>query len=181
MGAQITEYRSDYFPQAGAVAGYNAMSTGLPAVNNFNVGVIVNWSIFNGFLTTHEVEEARLNQQAIEHAIRDLQQRVILQIKTAFLDWQFSVQQIQRAKGALEASQVELELAQKRYEAGLTDIVELEDAQRHYTFDDAEYANALYELLTHQGCRRPCHRPFTVIRTPHGPRQMTGCGATTDS
>ena len=145
MGAQITEYRSDYFPQAGAIGGYNAMSTGLPAVNNFNVGLIVNWSIFNGFLTTHEVEEARLNQQAIEHAIKDLQQRVILQIKTAFLDWQFSVQQIQRAKGALEASQVELELAQKRYEVGLTDIVELEDAQRHYTFDDAEYANALYD------------------------------------
>ncbi len=39
---------------------------------------------------------------------------------------------------------MELELAQKRYEAGLTNIVELEDAQRHYTFDDAEYANALY-------------------------------------
>jgi outer membrane protein len=144
MGAQITEFRSDYFPQAGAIGGYNAMSTGLPAVNNFNVGLIVTWPIFNGFLTTHQVEEAKLNQQAIEQAIKDLQQRVILQIKTAFLDWQFSVQQIQRAKGALEASQVELELAQKRYEAGLTNIVELEDAQRHYTFDDAEYANALY-------------------------------------
>jgi outer membrane protein TolC len=35
-------------------------------------------------------------------------------------------------------------LADKRYDAGLTNIVELEDAQRHYTFDDAEYANALY-------------------------------------
>ena len=39
---------------------------------------------------------------------------------------------------------MELELAEKRYDAGLTSIVELEDAQRHYTFDDAEYANALY-------------------------------------
>ncbi len=169
MGAQITEYRSDYFPQAGAVAGYNAMSTGLPAVNNFNVGLIVNWSIFNGFLTTHEVEEARLNQQAIEHAIRDLQQRVILQIKTAFLDWQYSVQQIQRAKGALEASQVELELAQKRYEAGLTNIVELEDAQRHYTFDDAEYANALYSFsltraaVDHATGRLLSYVPHTVF------------------
>jgi outer membrane protein len=144
MGAQVTEFRSDYFPQAGAVAGYNAMSTGLPAVSNFNVGLVLTWPIFNGFLTTHQVEEARLHQHALEHAIRDLRQRVILQIKTAFLNWQSSVKQIQRAKGALAASEVELTLAQKRYEAGLSNIVELEDAQRHYTFDDAEYTNALY-------------------------------------
>ncbi len=144
MGAQVAEYRSDYFPQAGAIGGYNAMSTGLPAVNNFNVGLILTWPIFNGFLTTHQVEEARLHQRALEHAIRDLRQQVILQIKTAFLNWQSSVKQIQRAKGALTASEVELILAQKRYEAGLSSIVELEDAQRHYTFDDADYANALY-------------------------------------
>lgn len=146
MGAQIKEYRSDYFPEADAMGGYNAMGTGLPAANNFNVGLVLTWPIFNGFLTTHEVEEARLNQQTIEHAIGDLRQRIILQVKTAFLNWQCAVQEIQRAKGALEASQVELELAEKRYEAGLSSIVELEDAQRHYTYDDAEYANALYNL-----------------------------------
>jgi outer membrane protein TolC len=67
-----------------------------------------------------------------------------VKIKTAFLNWQSSVKQIQRAQGALAASQVELALAGKRYDAGLSNIVELEDAQRHYTFDDAEYANALY-------------------------------------
>jgi outer membrane protein len=144
MGAQIAEYRSDYFPEADAMGGYNAMGTGLPAANNFNVGLVITWPIFNGFLTTHQVEEARLNQQAIENATKDLQQRVILQVKTAFFNWESSRQEIQRARGALEASQVELELAEKRYDAGLTSIVELEDAQRHYTFDDAEYANALY-------------------------------------
>ncbi len=51
MGAQITEYRSDYFPQAGAIGGYNAMSTGLPAVNNFNVGLIVTWPIAQQLLS----------------------------------------------------------------------------------------------------------------------------------
>ena len=144
MGAQVTQYRSDYFPQADAVGGYNAMSTGLPAVNNFNVGLVITWPLFNGFLTTHQVEEAHLHEQALEHAIKDLRQRVILQIKTAFLNWQSSVKQIQRAQGALAASEVELALADKRYDAGLTNIVELADSQRNYTFDDADYANALY-------------------------------------
>ncbi|HKD66810.1 MAG TPA: TolC family protein [Candidatus Binataceae bacterium] len=144
MGAQIRQYRSDFLPTASAMGGYNALGTGLPAANNFNVGLVITWPMFNGFLTTHQVQEARLEQEALEHAIDDLRQRVILQVKTAFLDWQASLQRIRRAEGAVAASSVELELAEKRYEAGLTNIVELEDSQRHYTFDDADYANALY-------------------------------------
>ncbi len=144
MGAVIKQYRSDFLPTANAVGGYNAMGTGLPAINNFNVGLVITWPMFNGFLTTHQVEETRLQQEALEHAFDDLRQRVILQVKTAFLDWQASLDRIRRAEAAVAASSVELELAEKRYEAGLTNIVELEDAQRHYTEDDANYANALY-------------------------------------
>ncbi|HEY2104193.1 MAG TPA: TolC family protein, partial [Candidatus Binataceae bacterium] len=146
MGAQIKQYRSDYFPTASAMGGYNAMGTGLPAANNFNVGLVIAWPLFNGFLTTHEMQEARLDQEALEHAFDDLRQQVILQVKTAFLNWQASLQRIARAQSALAASSVELELAEKRYEAGLTNILELEDAQRHYTEDDANWAEALYSF-----------------------------------
>jgi outer membrane protein len=144
MGAEIKEYRSDYFPTLSAVTGYSGMGTGLPVVNNFNVGVVVTWPIFNGFLTTHQVAEASFRRRAIEHAIDDLRQRVILEVRTAFLNWQASLKRIDRAEKTLVASRAELELAEKRYEAGLSDIVELEDAQRQYTQDDAEYANSLY-------------------------------------
>jgi outer membrane protein len=144
MGAQIAEYRSDYFPTVNAVGGYYAMGTGLPAANNFNVGIVITWPIFNSFLTSHQVAEAELRQRAVQSQIEDLRQRIVLQVKTAFLDWQASLQRISRAEQALAASRAELELAEKRYGAGLADIVELEDAQRNYTNDDAAYANALY-------------------------------------
>jgi outer membrane protein len=144
MGAQIAEYRSDYFPTVDAVGGYSAMGTGLPAANNFNVGIVITWPIFNSFLTSHRVAEADFRQKAIQSQIEDLRQRIVLQVKTAFLDWQASVQRINRAERTLTASRAQLELAEKRYTAGLADIVELEDAQRNYTEDDAAYANALY-------------------------------------
>lgn len=144
MGAQIDEYRSDYLPTVNAVAGYSALGTGLPVANNFNVGIEINWPIFNSFLTSHQVAETELSQKAIEDQIEDLRQRVVLQVKTAFLDWQASLQRIARAERTLAASRGELELAEKRYAAGLSDIVELEDAQRNYTADDAAYAGELY-------------------------------------
>lgn len=144
MGAQVREFRSDYLPTVNAVAGYSALGTGLPAANNFNAGIVITWPIFNSFLTTHQVEEAKLRQKAVESQIEDLRQQIILQVQTAYLDWQASVQRILRAERTLAASRAELELAEKRYAAGLTDIVELEDAQRNYTSDDAAYTNALY-------------------------------------
>lgn len=144
-GAQIVEYRSDYFPTASAVGGYAGMeSTGYSFASNFNAGVVITWPIFNSFLTTHQLDEAKLRQQEIKDAVEDLRQRIILQVNTAYLDWQASLERIDRAQKALIASRTELELAERRYETGLTNIVELEDAQRYYTSDDAAYADALY-------------------------------------
>jgi outer membrane protein len=144
MGARVTQFKSDYYPTVNAVAGYAGMGTGLPAANNFNAGIVVTWPIFNSFLTTDQTAETKARQHAIAGAMDDLRQQVILQVQTAFLDWQASLQRIEFAQQALSASSVELELAEKRYQAGLADIVELEDAQRHYTDDDAAFANALY-------------------------------------
>ncbi len=144
MGAQVTQYRSDYFPTINAVGGYSALGTGLPAANNFDVGIVITWPIFNSFLTSHQVAEARLRQKAIENQIEDLRQHIVLQVKTAFLNWQSSLQRIHFAEHALAASRAELDLAENRYAAGLADVVELEDAQRNFTDDDAAYADALY-------------------------------------
>lgn len=144
MGARIVQYNSDYYPTVNAVGGYSALGTGTPAANNFNAGIVITWPIFNSFLTTDQIAETRFRQHAILRAIEDLRQEVILQVHTALLNWQASLQRISRAEKTLAASRAELELAEKRYEAGLTSIIELEDAQRSYTEDDAAYADALY-------------------------------------
>ena len=74
-GAQITQVRSDYFPIVEAVAGYNAIGTGLPAANNFNAGIVITWPIFNGFETEHQVPKRRPSRSH-SPSIADLQQRV---------------------------------------------------------------------------------------------------------
>lgn len=147
MGAQVVQYRSDYFPSAGMFSESTTMGTAIsqPA-NNWALGLVVHWPIFNSFLTTHQLQAAKLSQKAIEYGLADLNQIVIYQVKTAFLNWQASVERIDRAEKALAASRVELELVEKRYEAGLTNIVFLEDSERHYTDDDARYADSLYDF-----------------------------------
>jgi len=79
----------------------------------------------------------------MEAVIEDVRQQIVLQVQTAFLNWQASLQRIQLAQQALSSSQVDLTRGEA-LRSGLSDIVELEDAQRHYTADDAAHANAVY-------------------------------------
>jgi outer membrane protein len=143
-GARIAEVHSDFFPSAQAVAGYSTMGTGLPAANNVNAGVLITWPIFNGFLTTHQLDEAKAQQNSINYAIKDLQQRIWLEVKSAYLQLKTSIDQIHQAEDTLAASSGQLELAEKRYNAGLGNIIELTDAERFSVQDEAAYVDALY-------------------------------------
>jgi outer membrane protein len=142
-GAEVKQYRSDYLPRVGGVAGYNVRGQNATPGNNFYAGLVVTWPIFNGFLTEHQVAEARLRQDAVRHSIEDLRQQIVLQVKRSFLDWQASLDRIHQAEATVAASRVELELAEKRYETGLGSIIELTDAQRRFTEDGAEEVKAL--------------------------------------
>ena len=141
-GARITEYRSDYWPTIGATAGYSVRGQTTTPANNLDAGVLISWPLFNGFLTDHEIGEARLQQDALRHDIEDLRQQIVLQVKSAYLDSQASRQRIERANRAQAASQAELDLETKRYEAGLGNILELIDAQRRFTEDGADLVRA---------------------------------------
>jgi outer membrane protein len=142
-GAEIKQYRSDYLPKVGGVAGYNVRGQNATPGNNFYAGLVITWPIFNGFLTEHQVAEARLRQDAVRHSIEDLRQQIVLQVKRSFLDWQASLDRIHQAEATVAASRVELDLAEKRYETGLGSIIELTDAQRRFTEDGAEEVKAL--------------------------------------
>jgi len=96
-------------------------------------------------LTTHQIEEARLRREAVEHSIADLRQRIMLEVKIAFLDWQKRAPGDPRGPSSRSKPRAwKLELADKRYAAGLGNIIELTDAERDFIQDKAAYVNALY-------------------------------------
>lgn len=144
-GAKITQYRSDFFPTVRAVAGYATVGTSTPATNNYDAGVMISWPIFNGFETEHQIAEARFHREALRHQMQALEQRIYFEVKSAFLNWQASLERIRRTELTVAASRARLELATKRYDAGLGNIIEQTDAERFYIEDDAAYIDALYD------------------------------------
>jgi outer membrane protein TolC len=145
-GAEIRQYASDYLPRFGAVAGFNTRGQDESPANNFYAGIVVTWSIFNGFLTDHQVEEAKLQQQAATHAIEDLRQRIVVQVKRAYLDLVAGVDRVRKAEKARDAARLQLDLAEGRYTNGLGSIIELSDAERQLTQADADLVRAKSDL-----------------------------------
>ena len=80
----------------------------------------------------------------VRYALADLESRVWLDVKSSYLELQNALQQIHQAEETLASSSGQLELADKRYNAGLGNIIELTDAERFYIDDNAAYVDALY-------------------------------------
>jgi outer membrane protein len=66
------------------------------------------------------------------------------EVKSSYLELANALQQIHRSEETLASSSGQLELADKRYNAGLGNIIELTNAERFYIQDDAVYVDALY-------------------------------------
>lgn len=150
-GAEIKQYQSDYWPTLGAAGGINVRGQTATPGTNYYAGVVITWPLFNGFLTEHELAAARFRQDAVRQSIEDLRQRIVLEVKSAFLNCQASLQRIEWADRSLTASRAELAVAEKRYASGLGSIIELTEAERRFTEDEATLVQALADLSIDKG------------------------------
>jgi len=109
------------------------------------IGVNVNIPIFNGFLYTAQAKEASIRAQAAAEQTRDLRDRIVHDVRTAWLAANTSYQRVGVAAELLKEANLGLTLAQTRYQMGLSSIVELSQAEYQQTDAAIGNANAQYQ------------------------------------
>jgi outer membrane protein len=109
------------------------------------VGVDLEVPIFSGFRYTAQAHEAEDRAQAAQENLRDLRDRVVRDVRDAWLQTNTSYQKIAVTEKLLKASNLGLKLAQARYKLGLSSIVELSQSQLEQTQASIENVNARYE------------------------------------
>ncbi len=109
------------------------------------VGLTLKVPIFNGFLYSAEASEAADRARAAQENLRDLQDRVVRDTRDAWLQANTSYQKIAATEKFLRAANLGLNLAQTRYQLGLSSIVELSQAQLAQTQASIENVNARFE------------------------------------
>jgi len=109
------------------------------------IGVNMNIPIFNGFLYSAEAKEAKLRAQADAERTRDLHDQIVRDVRTAWLQANNAYQRIGVTNELLQQANLALQLAQTRYQLGLSSIVELSQAQLQQTSAAIDNTNAQYE------------------------------------
>lgn len=109
------------------------------------IGVNMSVPIFNGFLFTAQAAEAKYQAKAASENTRDLRDRVVRDVRTAWLSTNTAFQREGVAQELSKEADLGLSLAQSRYQLGLASIVELSQAQLQETDAAIGYVNAQYQ------------------------------------
>jgi outer membrane protein len=124
----LTPYRQDTLASRYAAAGFN-----------------VNIPIFNGRLFSARRSEANSIAQAQEQYLRDLQNRIVRDVRTAWLSANSAFERLGVTEQLLNQSSQAFDLAQSRYGLGLSSIVELSQAQLNKTQAEIARVSAQYD------------------------------------
>jgi outer membrane protein len=139
--------RDLFFPTIEAVGAVGDTPVRDPILSNWYgaVGVNVGIPIFNGFLYSARSREANLKTLASQDRLLDLRNRISRDVRTSWLNANAAYEKLNVTRQLLEQAQLALDLAQTRYNLGLSSIVELSQAQLQQTQAQITNAQAGYD------------------------------------
>lgn len=136
------------FPSIRALGVIGDTPFGNPVVSNTwygAVGANMEIPVFNGFLYSARAREARLREEAANERLRDMRDQIASDVRTSWLNANAAYQKLDVTQQLLQQANLALNLAQTRYNMGLSSIVELSQAQLQQTQAQISYVQAGYD------------------------------------
>ena len=125
----IKTAQSDFFPTVSSSANYSYNGQDFPLVYNWNLTGAVNFPIFSGFLTKQQVAEARANLLKTKASGEVLRQNILLEVDQALLNLEAAKERLQVTAVTVIQAKERLALVEGRYRAGLSNAIEVTDAE----------------------------------------------------
>ncbi len=105
---------------------------------------MLTFPLFNGFLTSNQVAEARSNLYVLKANEEAVRQQIVLDVRQAYLNLQAAEASISASELVSRQAQENLDFANGRYKAGVGSAIEVSDAFATYVSAQAAYTGALY-------------------------------------
>ncbi|MEP7361886.1 MAG: TolC family protein [Acidobacteriota bacterium] len=139
--------RAARYPSAAVVVSAGVVPAGGPKLSTEYAAAGVNLSLpfFNGGLYKARQAEADLRARAIERRVAQLENGITRDVSAAWLDANTASQRIELTRQFVDQAGLALELAQTRYDLGLSTIIELSQAQLTKTNAEIQNTAAKYD------------------------------------
>lgn len=142
--------RKGYFPVLSGSASYNRAGQDFPLDDGWSAGVALNIPIFSGFLTKHQVAEAKANLEVAKANEEALRQTVILDVQQAYLNLIEAEERIANTELTVIQATENYEIASGRYAAGVGNPIEVTDAEVALANAKTGHIQALYDYKVAQ-------------------------------
>ena len=143
--ASVDAARAEWFPTVDLNGYYG--DSGPTLANSHGVFTItgaLNFNIFNGGRIRSDIERARATLKQRSDDLADLGAQVEVEVRNAFLDLQSAADQVAVARDNLDLANQTLDQARDRFTAGVTDNIEVVQAQSSVAVANDNLISALY-------------------------------------
>ena len=150
--SQISLARSGNKPNLFLFSGYNVVNGFDPMnpekfVDNYNVGVQLAVPLFDGFATSHKVQQAKLQYEQMQVQELEIKDLVQMQIRQAVIALRQSEEKITTQKENITLAKEALQVAERQYRNGLVSSIEVLDAQHTLSQSELFRTQAIFNHI----------------------------------
>ena len=139
----IKASRVAFLPDVRAFGGYTSGGAKMTDTYSFQIGGGLQYQATNLFLLKKQVDEAKATYKRDAAELEQANQSVYLDVKAALINFNNAKESIPVAKLALLNAKEQHDLASGRYKTGLSDVIELKDAEITYLNAQLAYYSTL--------------------------------------
>lgn len=144
MKQYLLAVKRQYYPNLSANLGYGLNNSEHFATNSMSLSLDLNSSI-NIFQHVKEVDNAKIQVEYAQNEVKLLSENLYFEVQEAYVAMIQLEKQIPLLETKVRQTLENLELADGRYEVGLSDYIELQDARVNYNNAQSSYVQTIYK------------------------------------
>ncbi len=115
--------------------------------DRFLISLALRWNLFSGLKRFRNLEKARIGRKKSLILKRDLEEKILLELRSVLEDIKTVRERIRLARKQVESAKEHLKIAKERYLQGIGTNTEVLDAQSELTSAEENLRMSLYDLV----------------------------------
>ncbi|MEN8147484.1 MAG: TolC family protein [Campylobacterota bacterium] len=148
--SRVRQESGDYYPglYVGGDYQYSSVEDAIQSYipeQQWNANINLKWNLFGGLRTQAKTEQAKLTLLQEHASFDDAKLRIRQQTSNALIKLRKTDSNVKLSEELVEAAKEKFDQAQQRYEHGLSDYIELQEARQGYINANADLVSNYYE------------------------------------
>ena len=137
--------KKSYFPNLTGSIGYNWGNNNYYSTNGISLGAYLSMNNLNIMNTNLEIKESKAQLEVAEQNVDLIKQNIYFEVQKAYINMIQLEKNIPLMKTKVRQTLENYELADARYEVGLGNFIELQDAKENYNNAQRDYVQTIYD------------------------------------